>query len=233
MSRSVSSARRSASGSPSTKWTGRPVDHAVEALAAGGLGPRLHGGEVAGDDVAQAQPLAPDRGRLLHERRAKDRFQPPHQPAGPALDVGRRGGPADDRLPAELEEDRARDRPVRALQGQQRRTVRAVMPEGGVRRAEIEAAGRHRVVGPGVGRRAVGLQGRQAGVQAGGAGPGEPGRGLTARPRSGGVAGRRGAMRQSTARAFPCGKRGQRAGGTPGPAGPCYEAPCVPTSISA
>jgi len=116
------------------------VNDAAELAAGGLLGPALHRAEIERDHVAEAAAFAADQRGLLDQRGAEHGLQAPHQPSRNAVDIGTDGGMPDGRAPIALKKDRAGNRGLFSLQGNQRRRTRHGAAEGRVRRAEIEPA---------------------------------------------------------------------------------------------
>ena len=117
----------------------RPAKHhAADGLAAVLLREREQVREKLADDVAKRVLAVADLRRLLQQAAAQNALERAQQPPLAVPGVGRNGlAPELHARLLEVEEDRARDRPVLLLQGQQARACRVGQAHGGIGGAEV------------------------------------------------------------------------------------------------
>lgn len=97
------------------------------------------------DHLGERHLAAAETGLLVDQGRTQDGLQRPHQATLGVIDIGRDGGLAQQHpaLGLLVEEDRAREQRIVALDGRQHRDAVAHNADRRIRRAEIKSAGGH------------------------------------------------------------------------------------------
>lgn len=120
----------------------RAAQHgAAEFMAGGALGAALEFADEMRQQLAEGHGLAHDLGAVVHHRRAEQALERAHQAALVAGKiVGQRGTAVADQRVFGVKEDDGRQRNLAVFERQQGGCVRAQPADGGVGRAEIDAA---------------------------------------------------------------------------------------------